>query len=91
MKTLPKVQTLSRPGGSEDVPFRSVTSRLIKGLGESAREAFQLDVLLGQEHSHFQANEPWPEPQSLTWFYGRKRGSSEQLLRLAIVLLASCS
>src|SRR5439155_15702858 len=28
-----------------DVPFRSVASRLIKGLGESALETFQLDVL----------------------------------------------
>jgi hypothetical protein len=36
---------ICRPGGSEDVPFRSVASRLIKGLGESARETFKLDVL----------------------------------------------
>jgi hypothetical protein len=36
---------ICRLGGSEDAPFRSVASRLIKGLGESAREAFQLDVL----------------------------------------------
>jgi hypothetical protein len=34
-----------RPGGSEDAPFRSIASRLIKGLGKSAREAFQLGVL----------------------------------------------
>lgn len=36
---------ICRPGGSSDVPFRSVASRLIKGLSESAREAYQLDVL----------------------------------------------
>lgn len=36
---------ICRPGGSVDVPFRSVASRLIKGLTESAREAFKLDVL----------------------------------------------
>ncbi|MBU0908772.1 MAG: CHAT domain-containing protein [Proteobacteria bacterium] len=36
---------ICRPGGSDDVPFRSVASRLLKGLGESAPEAFQLDVL----------------------------------------------
>jgi hypothetical protein len=36
---------ICRPGGSDDVPFRSVASRLIKGLTESARKAFHLDVL----------------------------------------------
>lgn len=36
---------ICRPGGKQDVPFRSVAGRLIKGLGENAREAFQLDVL----------------------------------------------
>jgi len=36
---------ICRPGGSDDVPFRSVASRLIKGLSESARKAFHLDVL----------------------------------------------
>ncbi len=36
---------ICRPGGGEDVPFRSVASRLIKGLGEDARTMFQLDVL----------------------------------------------
>ncbi len=36
---------ICRPGGSDDVPFRSVASRLIKGLSESARETYQLDVL----------------------------------------------
>lgn len=36
---------ICRPGGGDDVPFRSVASRLIKGLGESARDLFQLDVL----------------------------------------------
>ncbi len=36
---------ICRPGGDDDVPFRSVASRLIKGLSESDREAFQLDVL----------------------------------------------
>lgn len=36
---------ICRPGGRDDVPFRSVAGRLIKGLTESAREAFQLEVL----------------------------------------------
>jgi tetratricopeptide (TPR) repeat protein len=36
---------ICRPGGSDDVPFRSVASRLIKGLTENARKAFHLDVL----------------------------------------------
>lgn len=36
---------ICRPGGGADVPFRSVASRLIKGLSAAAREAFQLDVL----------------------------------------------
>jgi tetratricopeptide (TPR) repeat protein len=36
---------ICRPRQDDDVPFRSVASRLIKGLSESAREAFQLDVL----------------------------------------------
>ena len=36
---------ICRPGGREDVPFRSVASRLLKGLGEAARERLQLDVL----------------------------------------------
>jgi hypothetical protein len=36
---------ICRPGGRDDVPFRSVASRLIKGLSEEARQLFQLDVL----------------------------------------------
>jgi len=36
---------ICRPGGDEDVPFRSVASRLIKALGGSARDALHLDVL----------------------------------------------
>ncbi|MBN1449877.1 MAG: CHAT domain-containing protein [Anaerolineales bacterium] len=36
---------ICRPGGREDVPFRSVASRLLKGLGDEATEAFELDVL----------------------------------------------
>ena len=36
---------ICRPGGREDVPFRSVAGRLIKGLNETARQNFQLDVL----------------------------------------------
>jgi tetratricopeptide (TPR) repeat protein len=36
---------ICRPRQDDDVPFRSVASRLIKGLSDSAREAFQLDVL----------------------------------------------
>ncbi len=36
---------ICRPRGEEDVPFRSVASRLIKGLSEDARAKFRLDVL----------------------------------------------
>ena len=36
---------ICRPGGRQDVPFRSVASRLLKGLGDEAAEAFDLDVL----------------------------------------------
>lgn len=36
---------ICRPGGREDVPFRSVASRLIKGLNEDDRKLFKLDVL----------------------------------------------
>jgi tetratricopeptide (TPR) repeat protein len=36
---------ICRPGGDDDVPFRSVASRLIKGLCEDDRALFQLDVL----------------------------------------------
>lgn len=36
---------ICRPGGDDDVPFRSVAMRIIKGLSERERGAFQLDVL----------------------------------------------
>ena len=36
---------ICRPRGGYDVPFRSVASRLVKGLNEQARVAFDLDVL----------------------------------------------
>lgn len=36
---------LCRPRGPEDVPFRSVASRLVKGLDEATREAYDLDLL----------------------------------------------
>jgi len=36
---------ICRPGGRADVPFRSVASRLVKGLTEQSRERYQLDVL----------------------------------------------
>lgn len=36
---------ISRPGRDEDVPFRSVAGQLVKGLGEAARQRFDLDVL----------------------------------------------
>jgi hypothetical protein len=36
---------ICRPGGREDVPFRSVAMRIIKGLSEETYQAFQLDVL----------------------------------------------
>jgi hypothetical protein len=36
---------ICRPGGRDDVPFRSVASRLLKGLSAVDTDAFQLDVL----------------------------------------------
>ena len=36
---------ICRPGQADDVPFRSVATRILKGLDQSSREAFQLDVL----------------------------------------------
>ncbi len=36
---------ICRPGGRGDVPFRSVAIRILKGLSETARPAFDLDVL----------------------------------------------
>jgi len=36
---------ICRPGGGEDVPFRSVASRLVKGLKLDARESCELKVL----------------------------------------------
>jgi len=36
---------ICRPAGGNDVPFRSVASRLLKGLSAEARQVFQLDVL----------------------------------------------
>ena len=36
---------ICRPSGDDDVPFRSVATQLIKGLGDQAEDRFQLDVL----------------------------------------------
>ncbi|HMQ30953.1 MAG TPA: CHAT domain-containing protein [Chloroflexaceae bacterium] len=36
---------ISRPAAGEDVPFRSVASRLVKTLGEQARAGMELEVL----------------------------------------------
>ncbi len=36
---------ICRPSWGEDVPFRSVATRILKGLDETSREAFDLDVL----------------------------------------------
>jgi len=36
---------ICRPHEEKDVPFRSVASRLVKGLSQAAREFFQLEVL----------------------------------------------
>jgi tetratricopeptide (TPR) repeat protein len=36
---------ICRPGEGDDVPFRSVASRLVKGLSKAAQEFFQLEVL----------------------------------------------
>lgn len=36
---------ICRPAGGDDVPFRSVATRIIKGLSAETREVFQLDVL----------------------------------------------
>ncbi len=39
------VLAICRPGGRGDVPFRSVATRLIKGLTEQTHQRYQLDVL----------------------------------------------
>lgn len=36
---------ICRPEKGEDAPFRSVASRILRGLDETSRQAFQLDVL----------------------------------------------
>ena len=36
---------ICRPGGADDVPFRSVARHLIKGLNDEARQQFDLEVL----------------------------------------------
>ena len=36
---------ISRPGGRDDVPFRSVASRLVRRLGDAAGKGWRLDVL----------------------------------------------
>jgi len=36
---------ICRPSAGQDVPFRSIASRIVKGLDEHARKMFQLDVL----------------------------------------------
>ena len=36
---------ICRPGGGDDVPFRSVSGYMLKGLTDAARERFELDVL----------------------------------------------
>ena len=36
---------ICRPGGRDDVPFRSVSGYMLKGLTDAARERFELDVL----------------------------------------------
>ena len=36
---------ICRPGGADDVPFRSVARHLIRGLSDAAREPFHLEVL----------------------------------------------
>ena len=43
-KTVRVLLVIARPGGSSDVPFRSVASHLIR-LSPEARRAFELDVL----------------------------------------------
>ncbi len=37
--------SICRPDRDEDVPFRSVATRILKGLDETSRQAFDLDVL----------------------------------------------
>lgn len=43
---------ICRPGGGEDVPFRSVASRLIKGLSANTAAIFQLDLLRPPTFEH---------------------------------------
>jgi tetratricopeptide (TPR) repeat protein len=43
---------ICRPAGQDDVPFRSVANRLIKGLSDKARAVVQLDVLRPPTFEH---------------------------------------
>jgi hypothetical protein len=43
---------ICRPGGREDVPFRSVAGQLVKGLSGQARQRFDLDVLRPPTFAH---------------------------------------
>ncbi len=73
---------ICRPGGSDDVPFRSVASRLIKGLSETARETFQLDVLrpptFAQLSKVLRAGKARGEPYHVVHFDGH--GTYEELI-----------
>lgn len=44
-ETVRVLLVICRPAGADDVPFRSVASRLLKGLGSEARMVFELEVL----------------------------------------------
>ncbi len=63
---------ICRPGRGEDVPFRSVASRLIKALGD--REDFQLEVLRPSSFSHLaerlQAAHTQGQPYHIVHFDG---------------------
>jgi tetratricopeptide (TPR) repeat protein len=65
---------ICRPRGADDVPFRSVAKRLLKGLGQAQREIIHLEVLrpptfeqLGHELRVAQAN---GEPYHIVHFDG---------------------
>ncbi|MEG3838652.1 CHAT domain-containing protein [Microcoleus sp. herbarium14] len=45
---------ICRPKGGSDVPFRSVATKLIKGLTDSGSEVFQLDVLRPPTYSQLE-------------------------------------
>jgi tetratricopeptide (TPR) repeat protein len=77
---------ICRPGGAEDVPFRSVASHLVR-LSRGAREAFRLDVLrpptFGQLARALEAARVAGDPYQVVHFDGHGTWLDEQTVAAA--------